>query len=110
MQEIQEVPTLSIETNRSFPKRRSLQVSLPVALILAAGLLPAAGCNRGGHSADVVATVNGHAIMRKDLDRGYQTQLGDSPQQQQLSQEQADSLRLNVLRALIGQGVRGQRA
>jgi len=35
------------------------------------------------------------------LDKGYQAQLGDSPQQQQLSQEQADSLRLNVLRALI---------
>jgi peptidyl-prolyl cis-trans isomerase SurA len=58
----------------------------------------------------VVATVNGHAIMRKDLDRGYQTQLGDSPQQQQLSQEQADSLRLNVLRALIDQEIVEQRA
>jgi len=109
MQETQEVPTLLTETDCSFPVRRSRQVSFPVALILAAGLLPAAGCNRG-HSADVVATVNGHAIMRKDLDRGYQTQLGDSPQQQQLSQEQADSLRLNVLRALIDQEIVEQRA
>src|SRR5258708_9707086 len=110
MQEIQNVPTLLTEINPCFPVRRSRQVSFPVALILAAGLLPAAGCNRGGHSADVVACVNGHAIMRKDLDRGYQTQLGDSTQQQQLSEEQADSLRLNVLRALIDQEIVEQRA
>ncbi len=110
MQEIQDVPTLLTETDRSFPMRCFRQVSFPVALILAVGLLPAAGCNRGGHNADVVATVNGHAIMRKDLDKGYQAQLGDSPQQQQLSQEQADSLRLNVLRALIDQEIVEQRA
>jgi peptidyl-prolyl cis-trans isomerase SurA len=110
MQENQDVPTLLTETDRSFPKCCSRNFSFSVALILTASLLPAAGCNRGGHSADVVATVNGHAIMRKDLDRGYQTQLGDSPQQQQLSQEQADSLRLNVLRALIDQEIVEQRA
>jgi peptidyl-prolyl cis-trans isomerase SurA len=104
------VPTLLTETDRSFPKRCSRQLLFPVALILASALLPAAGCNRGVHSADVVANVNGHAIMRKDLDRAYQTQLGDSPQQQQLSQEQADSLRLNVLRALIDQEIVEQRA
>jgi peptidyl-prolyl cis-trans isomerase SurA len=110
MQEIPEVPTLLPETDRSFLVRCTRQVSFPLALVLAAGLLPAAGCNRGGHSADVVATVNGHPIMRKDLDKGYQAQLGDSPQQQQLSQEQADSLRLNVLRALIDQEIVEQRA
>ncbi len=104
------MPTLLTETDRYFSVRRSRQVSFAVALILAAGLLPVVGCNRGGHSADVVATVNGHAIMRKELDRGYQTQIGDSPQQQQLSQEQADSLRLNVLRALIDQEIVEQRA
>src|SRR4051812_25077791 len=96
--------------NPSLPVCRSRQVSLPVALILAAGLLPAVGCNRGAHSADVVATVNGRAIMRKELDKGYQAQLGDALQQQQLSQEQADSLRLNVLRALIDQEIVEQRA
>ena len=103
------MPTLLNEIKHFFPVCRSRQVSFPVALILAAGLLPAVGCNRG-HSADVVATVNGRAIMRKDLDKGYQAQLGDPPQQQQLSQEQADSLRLNVLRALIDQEIVEQRA
>ena len=104
------MPTLLTETERCFPMRCARQVLFPVALILAAGLLAAVGCNRGGHSADVVATVNSHPIMRKDLDKGYQAQLGDSPQQQQLSQEQADSLRLNVLRALIDQEIVEQRA
>jgi peptidyl-prolyl cis-trans isomerase SurA len=86
-------------------------VSFPVALLLIAGLLPVAGCNRG-HSADVVATVNGHAIMRTEMDKSYQTQLGDAQQQQQQSpsQDQADSLRLNVLRALIDEEIVQQRA
>ncbi len=88
-------------TARTFP--------FPVALVLAAGLLPVAGCNRG-HSADVVATVNGHAIMRSDMDRQYQAQLGEAPQQRQLTQEQADSLRLNVLRVLIDEEIVEQRA
>ncbi len=104
MQEIQDVPTFLTDTDRFFAMRFSRLVLLPAAAILTAGLLPIAGCNRG-HSADVVATVNGHAIMRTDLDKAYQIQLGESPQQQQLSQEQSDSLRLNVLRALIDEEI-----
>jgi peptidyl-prolyl cis-trans isomerase SurA len=79
MQEMQDVPILSTESDRSFTMRSFRQVSLPVALILTAGFLPMTGCNRG-HSADVVATVNGRAIMRTDLDKGYQAQLGEAPQ------------------------------
>jgi peptidyl-prolyl cis-trans isomerase SurA len=109
MQEMQDVPTLLTDTDRSFIMRSFRRVSSPVALILVAGLLPAAGCNRG-HSADVVATVNGRAIMRAELDKGYKEQLGDAPQQQQLSQDSADSLRLNVLRVLIDQEIVQQRA
>jgi len=109
MQEMQDVPILSTESDRSFTMRSFRQVSLPVALILTAGFLPMTGCNRG-HSADVVATVNGRAIMRTDLDKGYQAQLGEAPQQRQLPQEQADSLRLNVLHALIDYEIVEQRA
>ena len=72
-------------------------------LVVAAG-----GCNRG-HSADVVATVNGHALMRTDLDKAYTAQLGDG-QQQQPSHDQAESLRLNVLRELIDEEIVQQRA
>src|SRR5580693_5661247 len=109
MPEMQDVPTSLTDTNGSFTVRSSHQVSFPLMLILAAGLASVAGCNRG-HSADVVATVNGHAIMRTELDKGYQAQLNDAPQQQQLSQDQADSLRLNVLRVLIDQEIVQQRA
>jgi peptidyl-prolyl cis-trans isomerase SurA len=103
------VPTLLTGTDRPFTMYSLRQVSFPVALILAAGLAPVAGCNRG-HSADVVATVNGHAIMRTELDKQYQAQLGDAPQQRQLPQEQADSLRLNVLHGMIDNEIVMQRA
>ena len=109
MQEIQDVPALLTYNDRSFSQHTFRQISFPAWLILSTALLMSAGCNRP-HGADVVATVNGHAIMRADLDKAYQAQLGDSPQQQQLSQEQADSLRLNVLRALIDQEIVEQRA
>ena len=85
MREMQRVPTLLTNTDRSFPMRSS-QVPSPVALlIIVASLATVAGCNHA-HNADVVATVNGHAIMRADLDKAYQMQLGDAPQQRQLPQ------------------------
>jgi peptidyl-prolyl cis-trans isomerase SurA len=77
--------------------------------VLILGLAPVAGCNRG-HNADVVATVNGHAIMRTELDKAYQAQLGEAPQQRQLPQEQADSLRLNVLHGMIDNEIVMERA
>jgi peptidyl-prolyl cis-trans isomerase SurA len=111
MQENPDVPTLFTETRFSLPSHFSLrQAQLPVALLLIAALLPSAGCNHT-HSADVVATVNGHAIMRPELDRAYTAQLGDAQQQQQSpTQEQADSLRLNLLRELIDEEIVQQRA
>jgi peptidyl-prolyl cis-trans isomerase SurA len=79
----------------------------------AAGLLPIAllmfaGCNHA-HNVDVVATVNGHAIMRADLDRMYQAQLAQA-QNQQPSPEEADSLRLSAIRELINEEILDQRA
>jgi peptidyl-prolyl cis-trans isomerase SurA len=109
MRNTEDVPSLSTDTERTFITRSFRNVSVPVVLILASGLLPIAGCNRG-HNADVVATVNGHAIMQADLDKAYKLQLGDPAQQQQPSQEQADSLRLNVLRELIDEEIVEQRA
>jgi peptidyl-prolyl cis-trans isomerase SurA len=109
MQEIQDVPTLLTDTSRSFTLHFFRPGSFPVGLVLAAGLASVMGCNRG-HSADVVATVNGHAIMHTEMDKSYQAQLGEAPQQRQLPQEQADSLRLNVLRELIDEEIVQQRA
>ncbi len=84
-----------------------------VSAKIAAGLLPAAllllgGCNRTP-GVDVVATVNGHAINRADMDRMYQAQLGQSPEQG-TTPEQADSLRLNIVRELIDEEIVTQRA
>lgn len=99
---------LLADTNAVLPGRLSRQVSIPVVLLMAAALFPVVGCKQE-HKADVVATVNGHAIMQSDLDKAYATQLGNSPQQQ-LSQDQADSLRLNLLTALIEEEIVQQRA
>jgi peptidyl-prolyl cis-trans isomerase SurA len=85
------------------------QVSAPVALLVAAGVFCLIGCNQT-HGADVVATVNGHAIMRSDLDKRYEAQLGDAQQQQQPTQEQADSMRLQALHDLIETDILEQRA
>jgi peptidyl-prolyl cis-trans isomerase SurA len=106
---MQDVPTFRTDCERSFAMRSFPHVSFPVALLLAVGLLPLSGCKQS-HNADVVATVNGHAIMRAELDKNYQDQLGENPQQRQLPQEQADSLRLNVLRELIEEEIVQQQA
>jgi peptidyl-prolyl cis-trans isomerase SurA len=74
----------------------------PIALLLVAG------CNRT-HNADVIATVNGHAIMRTDMDRMYQAQLAEA-QGQQTSPEGDDSLRLGVVHQLIDEEIVEQRA
>ena len=95
----------------SLRRSRFLLVSAP-ALSLA---LLSAGC-RTTHSADVVATVNGHAINRADLDKVYNQQLGDQQPTEpgapppQPSAEQADSLRLGLLRELIDEEIVQQRA
>jgi peptidyl-prolyl cis-trans isomerase SurA len=103
------VPTSLTDTNRSITMHSLRLGSIPAVLMFVAGAFYLSGCNRG-HSADVVATVNGHAIMRTELEKAYQAQLGDAPQQKQLPQEQADSLRLNVLHGLIDNEIVEQRA
>ena len=72
-------------------------------------LFAAAGCKQT-HNADVMATVNGHAIMRAEVDKAYSAQIGDAQGQQPASQDAADSLRLNVLRELIDEEIVQQRA
>lgn len=104
---MQPMPTLMTGTKHSSPMLSVRKVLAPAMLVLV-GLLPVAGCKHT-HNADVVATVNGQAIMRSELDKRYQAQLGETPQQQP-SPEQADSLRLNLLRELIDEEIVQQRA
>lgn len=87
--------------------RRWTRASCPAAFVV---MIALAGCNHT-HNADVMAIVNGKAIMKADMDKAYEAQLGDAQQQQQKpTREQADSLRLNVLRQLIDEEIVEQRA
>lgn len=102
------IPTESVEPQSTASP--ALRFHIPRAWIAGAIALPLAaiGCNRT-HSADVVATVNGHAVMRADMERLYQAQLGRNPGQT-TSPLQADQLRLSVVQALIEQEIEEQTA
>ena len=105
-------PSAAVKTI-AIPGEAPAPTSSPVWLRagISLALLPAlflAGCHTT-HNADVVATVNGHAIMRADLDRAYAAAIGDTPQQAS-TPEQADTLRLNALRELIDEEIVEQRA
>jgi peptidyl-prolyl cis-trans isomerase SurA len=75
-------------------------------LILCTGMLTA-GCKHS-YGPDVVATVNGHPIMRADLEKYYRDNLGQSNQQP--SQEQAQATKLQILQELIRNEILQQRA
>ena len=82
----------------------------PIAqAFLAATLILYVGCRKGPQDG-VVATVNGHPIMRADVDKNYAAQLANNPQQQHPSSDQADSLRLNILHEIILEEIVQQRA
>lgn len=78
------------------------------SVVLLSTVLLAAGCHKGPQDG-VVATVNGHPIMRADVDKAYTAQLAKN-QQAKPSEDQANSLRLNILHELIGEEIVEQRA
>jgi peptidyl-prolyl cis-trans isomerase SurA len=85
---------------------RRATVLLPLAAVM---LLAAAGCKREvQHSPDVWAVVNGKEIKRADVDKYYRTRV--NPEGQEPSQEEALSLKLNVLDELINNEILLERA
>jgi peptidyl-prolyl cis-trans isomerase SurA len=91
--------------NRSTGVRRAA-VLLPLAGLL---LLSVAGCKQEvQHSPDVWALVNGKEIKRADVDKYYRTRI--NPEGQEPSQEEALSLKLNVLDELINNEILLERA
>lgn len=79
---------------------------LPLAAMLFA---VAAGCNRQAqHAPDVWAVVNGKEIKREEIDKYYRTRV--NPEGQEPSQEEALSLKLNVLDELINNEILLERA
>lgn len=87
---------------------RTLATSMPLALLLCA-MLFAAGCKKGPQEG-VAATVNGKPIMMSEVDKSYEEQLANNPQQQQPSADQEASVKLNILRDLIESQIIEQRA
>ncbi len=69
------------------------------AAVLAALAMLLVGCGRSQNGDDVAAIVDGHKIYRAELESYYQNQIAGS--QQQPTGEQAVSLHLNILGALI---------
>jgi peptidyl-prolyl cis-trans isomerase SurA len=84
------------------------QVCLNVLILCGITLVAAmSGCHRSP-SPDVMATVNGKDILRSDLDKYYNANISDSAQKP--SPEQADIVRLNILRQMIDDEILWQRA
>src|SRR5437868_13049204 len=79
-----------------------------LCLPLAAALLPVACKQQKQPSPDVWASVNGQDIKRDDVDKFYRTRV--SPEGQEPSQEEALSLKLNVLDELINNEILLERA
>ncbi len=88
-----------------FPSRLAIVAAALAAILL---LLSGIGCTGKQEGADVMAEVNGRKIARTEVDRYYQSQTADAPQKP--SEEQADTLRLNILKELIDNEILMQRA
>lgn len=79
------------------------------SLLLASSFVVLTGCRQVQQNG-VVATVNGHPILRADLDKLYNANLANNPQPQAATTDAADSLRLNILHELILEEIVEQRA
>ena len=90
-----------------FPVLRSYATIVLAGSAVFSAVVGCEGCHRSP-SADVVATVSGKEIQRAELEKLYQARVGDSPQKP--SQQEADILRLNLLRNMIQDEILQQRA
>ena len=67
------------------------------------------GCPSKDRAGDAVAKVNGEKILRSDLEKYYKNQTSGAPPQQ-VAGEQAESLRLSILKQLVDDELMMQRA
>ena len=86
--------------------------SVTIAALLATTLfllLSGTGCNTNNKASEgVMATVNGRKVLRAEVDKYYNNQTAEAPQKP--TEEQADTLRLNILKELIDNEILMQRA
>src|SRR3974390_745527 len=94
-----------LKSNAKRGKSAACTALLAATLLL---LLSGTGCNTTKETAGVMATVNGRKIMRTEVDKYYSNQTADAPQKP--TDEQADTLRLNILKQLIDNEILMQRA
>jgi peptidyl-prolyl cis-trans isomerase SurA len=84
---------------------RRLGKTLVVTVV---AILVATGCNSGRGGTDVIAKVNGRKILDSEVEKYYRNQTAGAPEQP--TAEQADSLKLSILRELIDNEIVMQRA
>lgn len=87
---------------------RVARLALLTTLVVLIALLPNLGCSSKQVGEDVMATVNGRKITRSEVQKYYDNQIAQAPQKP--TAEQADTLRLNILRELIDNEILMQRA
>jgi peptidyl-prolyl cis-trans isomerase SurA len=85
---------------------QSVAIASSVAVVLL--LLSVFGCNQKQESEGVMAMVNGRKVLRTEVDKYYNNQTAEAPQKP--TDEQADTLRLNILKELIDNEILMQRA
>jgi len=81
---------------------------LAIFVLAGSALLTAATACHRPPAPDVMATVNGKEIMRSEMEKYYKASVADNPQEP--SAEQANIVRLNILRQLIDDEILWQRA
>jgi len=89
-------------------EKRVASLALLTTLLGFLVLLLNLGCSSKQGGEDVMATVNGRKITRTEVQNYYDNQVAEAPQKP--SEEQADTLRLNILRGLIDNEIVMQRA
>jgi peptidyl-prolyl cis-trans isomerase SurA len=87
------------------PRNHAIAANFSLAMAL---LIAGSGCTGEQVGPDAMATVNSRKITRTEVEKYYNNQTADAPQKP--SQEQADSLRLSILRELIDNEILMQRA
>ncbi|MGD0929470.1 MAG: SurA N-terminal domain-containing protein [Candidatus Korobacteraceae bacterium] len=88
--------------------KRVTSLALLTTLSVLIALFLQLGCSSKQEGEDVMATVNGRKITRTEVQKYYDNQVAEAPQKP--SEEQADTLRLNILRELIDNEILMQRA
>jgi peptidyl-prolyl cis-trans isomerase SurA len=89
--------------------RRGSSVTVAVLLATLFLVLSGLGCNTNNKASEgVMATVNNRKVLRAEVDKYYNNQTAEAPQKP--TEEQADTLRLNILKELIDNEILMQRA